>query len=337
MTDLVAIINERGPLLADGATGTNLFARGLEAGDAPELLNVDKPDVIKGLITEFVQAGSDLVLSNSFGGTAARLKLHNAQNRVYELNKIAAELAREAADTVDRDVIVAGSMGPTGELMIPLGEMSREQCVDYFQAQAEALRDGGADVLWLETLSAVEELDAAAEACNNANMPFCYTLSFDTNGGTMMGVTPTQLSSIADSLSFTPVGYGTNCGVGPSEVIGAIIMAKRANPNAILIAKANAGIPKFVDGEIQYNGTPELMRLYAAMVRDAGAHIIGGCCGSTPEHVASMRDGLDNIAPGDEPTVEAIESALGPLSDGMRKQLTGEAPDAPRRRTRRRG
>ncbi|WP_189479003.1 homocysteine S-methyltransferase family protein, partial [Mesorhizobium sp. M1E.F.Ca.ET.063.01.1.1] len=182
-----ALIAEKGVLLADGATGTNLFAMGLEAGEAPELLNETAPETIVSLHQNFVDAGADIILTNSFGGTRHRLKLHHAQDRVYELNKRAAEIARSVADRAGRKVIVAGSVGPTGELLVPLGAMTYEDAVDAFAEQIEGLKAGGAEVAWIETMSAPDEIRAAAEAAIRVGLPYTYTGSFDTAGRTMMG------------------------------------------------------------------------------------------------------------------------------------------------------
>ncbi|MGB0905739.1 MAG: betaine--homocysteine S-methyltransferase, partial [Mangrovicoccus sp.] len=182
------LLASRDWLLADGATGTNLFNMGLESGEAPELWNEAEPDKIRALYRGSVEAGSDLFLTNSFGGTRARLKLHNAGHRARELSRIAAELGREVADVADRPIIVAGSVGPTGEIMEPMGPLTHADAVEMFHEQAEGLKEGGADVLWVETISAPEEFRAAAEAFALADMPWCGTMSFDTAGRTMMGV-----------------------------------------------------------------------------------------------------------------------------------------------------
>ena len=168
---LSALIAEKGVLLADGATGTNLFAMGLEAGEAPELWNEDQPEKIVKLHQDFVDAGSDIILTNSFGGTRHRLKLHNAQNRVFDLNKKAAEIARSVADGCGRRVIVAGSVGPTGELLAPLGALSYEDAVAAFVEQIDGLKAGGAEIAWIETMSAPEEIRAAVEAAVQCGMP----------------------------------------------------------------------------------------------------------------------------------------------------------------------
>ena len=183
-TPLEKMLSERPWILADGATGTNLFNMGLLSGDAPELWNEQHPERIRKLYQMAVDAGSDLFLTNSFGANASRLKLHNAQNRAHELSRVAAELAREVADTAGRKVIVAGSVGPTGDIMEPVGTLSHSTAVEMFHETADGLKAGGADIGWLETISAPEEYAAAAEACKLAGMPWCGTMSFDTAGRT---------------------------------------------------------------------------------------------------------------------------------------------------------
>lgn len=331
LTDLIA---RQGWVLADGATGTNLFAMGLEAGEAPELWNRDAPDKVRALYKGSVDAGSDLFLTNSFGGNAARLKLHNAQDQARALSRISAEIAREVADAAGRPVIVAGSMGPTGEIMEPVGTLSHADAVEIFEEQARGLIEGGADVLWLETLSAPEELAAAAEAIANIGAPYCATMSFDTAGRTMMGVTPRAMVALVDSLPQAPLGFGANCGVGASDLLRTILGMEGAR--LPLIAKGNAGIPKFHDGHIHYDGTPDLMADYAVLARDCGATIIGGCCGTTPAHLVQMRAALQDRPRGDRPTLDAIAAALGAFSsdsDGN-DAVEGGGDDTPRRKRR---
>ena len=334
MTDaLSAMLAEREWILADGATGTALFAAGLEAGDAPELWCVERPEAVRALYRGAVEAGSDLFLTDSFGGTAARLKLHGAERRVGELNRAAAELGREVADAAGRPVVVAGSMGPTGELLEPVGALPFGSAVEMFHEQAEGLRDGGADVLWVETISAPEEFRAASEAARLAGMPWCGTMSFDTAGRTMMGVTAPALAALAGSLDHPPLAFGANCGTGASDLLRTVLGIAAAGPGRPLIAKGNAGIPRWVGGHVHYDGTPALMADYAAMARDAGARIVGGCCGTEPEHLRAMREALETRPRGPAPSPPEIEARLGPFSspdDG-----TGQ-PAAARPRRRRR-
>ncbi|MEM9047031.1 MAG: homocysteine S-methyltransferase family protein, partial [Pseudomonadota bacterium] len=193
MVDFTKFLRDRDWLMADGASGTNLFNMGLESGDCPELWNVEKPDNIRALYRGAVDAGSDLFLTNSFGANRSRLELHNAGDRAYELSRRAAELGREIADAAGRTVIVAGSVGPTGEIMEPTGKLSHAEAVDIFEETALGLKDGGADILWLETISASQEYRAAAEAFGRVEMPWVGTMSFDTAGRTMMGVTSPAL------------------------------------------------------------------------------------------------------------------------------------------------
>lgn len=331
---LTDLLSTREWLLADGATGTNLFNMGLSSGDAPELWNADAPDKIRALYRGSVDAGSDIFLTNTFGGNASRLKLHDAQDRVFELNKLGAELAREVADSAGRPVIVAGSVGPTGEIMEPMGSLTYSDAVAMFHEQAEGLKAGGADVLWVETISAPEEYKAAAEAAEMANMPWCGTMSFDTAGRTMMGVTSSAMSELVEKLSHKPVAYGANCGVGASDLLRTVLGFSATGPERPLIAKGNAGIPKYVDGHIHYDGTPKLMAEYAVLARDSGATIIGGCCGTTPDHLREMRAALENTPKGERPSLDQITAALGAFSSASDGTGDEAAPVRTRRRRR---
>ncbi len=300
---------------------------GLQSGDAPELWNVDEPKKIMTLYKLAVDAGSDLFLTNSFGGTAARLKLHDAQKRVRELNRAAAELGREVADKAGRKVAVAGSVGPTGEIMQPVGELSHALAVEMFHEQAEALKEGGVDVLWLETISAPEEFAAAAEAFKLADMPWVGTMSFDTAGRTMMGVTSAALAQLVEEFDNKPLAFGANCGTGASDILRTVQGFSAQGTERHIISKGNAGIPKYVDGHIHYDGTPELMAEYAVMARDSGAKIVGGCCGTMPEHLSAMREALDSRPRGDRPALEKVVEVLGPFSsesDGTEAKPEGE-------------
>jgi 5-methyltetrahydrofolate--homocysteine methyltransferase len=311
---LSRLLETRDWLLADGATGTNLFNMGLMSGDAPEMWNEEHPDRIKTLYKGAVDAGSDLFLTNSFGGNASRLKLHGAEGRVHQINRIAAEIGREVADAAGRTVIVAGSVGPTGEIMEPMGSLTHARAVEMFHEQAEGLKAGGVDVLWVETISAPEEFRAAAEAFALAGMPWCGTMSFDTAGRTMMGLTSADMVKLVGKLANPPLAFGANCGVGASDLLRTVLGFAAAGPDLPMIAKGNAGIPKYHDGHIHYDGTPELMAEYAVLARDAGATIIGGCCGTMPTHLEKMRAALETRPRGDRPTLEGITAAMGGFS-----------------------
>lgn len=337
MTDrLSELLSSRDWLLADGATGTNLFNMGLSAGDAPEFWNVDRPADVATLYRNSVDAGVDLFLTNTFGGNAARLKLHDGQTRVHELNRVGAEIGREIADAAGRPIVVAGSVGPTGEIMEPMGPLSYDLAVEIFHEQAEGLKDGGADVLWVETISAPDEYRAAAEAARRAGIPWCGTMSFDTAGRTMMGLTSSGLVELVAKLDPPPLAFGANCGVGASDLLRTVLGFAALNPGQPIIAKGNAGIPKYVDGHIHYDGTPDLMADYAVLARDAGATIIGGCCGTTPEHLVKMRAALETRPRGDKPTLEAIATALGGFSSDVDGTEEGGGPTRERRGRRRR-
>jgi 5-methyltetrahydrofolate--homocysteine methyltransferase len=320
--------------MADGATGTTLFNMGLSSGDAPELWNVDHPDRIATLYQGAIDAGSDIFLTNSFGGTRARLKLHGAQDRAFELSKLAAEIGREVADKAGRPVVVAGSVGPTGEIMVPMGALTHDIAVEMFHEQAEGLKAGGVDVLWVETISAAEEFKAFAEAAKLADMPWCGTMSFDTAGRTMMGFTSADMAAMAEKLDPRPLAFGANCGVGASDLLRTVLGFRASGTELPFIAKGNAGIPKYHDGHIHYDGTPELMAKYAVLARDAGAKIIGGCCGTQTDHLRAMKAALESTPRGPAPTLDRIAAEIG----GFSSDSDGTGDDAPAaRRPRRRG
>ncbi len=311
---LEAILDRRGWLLADGATGTNLFKRGLQSGDPPEQWNVDFPEVVSGLYESFLGAGCDLILTNSFGGNRARLKLHGKDSEAPALSRISAEIGREACERHGGGAIVAGSIGPTGDMIEPLGDLPYADAVDIFHEQAESLKQGGADLLWVETLSSNEEFQAAAEACRLSGMPWCGTMSFDTAGRTMMGVTASELASAAGRMASPPIAFGANCGAGASDLVKTLLGFADSGTDLPVIAKANAGIPRFVDGEVKYDGSPAMMADYAELAFRAGARIIGGCCGTAAEHLAAMRRRLESAPTGPAPDEEEITARLGPFS-----------------------
>ena len=333
MTDaLTKMLASRDWILADGATGTNLFNMGLSSGEPPELWNVDQPENIRKLYKGAVDAGSDLFLTNTFGGNASRLKLHQAEGRVHELNRIGASLAREVADASGRTVIVAGSVGPTGEIFEPMGSLTHARAVEMFHEQAEGLKAGGADVLWMETISAAEEYKAAAEAAALAGMPWCGTMSFDTAGRTMMGLTSAAMAAMVETLPNPPIAFGANCGVGASDLMRTVLGFAATGTARPLIAKGNAGIPKYHDGHIHYDGTPELMAEYAVLARDVGVRIIGGCCGTMPDHLRAMRSALETRPRGSVPSLEEINAQLGGFSSAS--DGTGDTSGEPKRERR---
>jgi len=305
-------INSQGWILADGATGTNLINMGLESGDPPEFWNINFPDRIKSLYRDSILAGCDLFLTNSFGGNSSRLALHNASDRARELSRLSAQLGAEVKNEFDHDIIMAGSVGPTGELMDPLGPLTFDKAVNIFSEQMLGLKEGGVDLVWIETMSAEEEYRAAAAAAKIVDIPWIGTMSFDTAGRTMMGITSTSFVEMVESLPDPPVAYGANCGVGASDLLRTVLGFR--NAKFPIVAKGNAGIPKFVDGKIHYDGTPELMAKYAVMAFNCGAKIIGGCCGTTPKHIKAMRSGLEKCNEPITPDLNDIVANIGAFS-----------------------
>ena len=268
---LAELLSSRPWLLADGGMGSGLFERGLESGYPPELWNVEHPERITDVHRSFVAAGADIILTNSFGGTRHRLKLHKAEARVDELNQAAARVARAAAAGAGREVVIAGSMGPTGEILEPLGPLTIEEATVAFAEQAVALVAGGVDALWIETLSSVEELEAAIAGAKTTGAPIVTTFSFDTNGRTMMGITPAELAGIQRRSHV--FACGSNCGTGAAELVASIVnLSNAADADAVLVAKANCGIPRYVDGAIRFDGTPDDGHLRASRVRCRGPH-----------------------------------------------------------------
>lgn len=296
MDKLNTLLQSGKPILLDGAMGTMLMDAGLEAGDSPEEWNALHPDKVRGIHREYIQAGSQIILTNTFGGTSVRMETHGLGDRVIELNKKAAENARAEADVAPHPVLVAGSMGPTGQLLEPLGTLRVSEAEKSFADQAAGLAEGGVDLFWVETMSDISEVKAAVAGIRSvSDLPIAATMSFDSHGRTMMGVSPEQAVKELGELNIQLLG--ANCGTGSDELIEAIKEIRSANPDLPIIAKANAGIPQMVGTEVVYNGSPEVMAAYAADVWKEGATLIGGCCGSSPDHVRAMAEALAEIQP----------------------------------------
>jgi methionine synthase I (cobalamin-dependent) len=293
MTTWQGLVGSGGPIVADGAMGTVLMANGLEFGDPPELWNLEHPELIRRVQRAYLDAGAQVLLTNTFGGNRLRLELHGRQDRVDQLNRTAAVLARVEVDAAGHPAIVAGDLGPTGQIMEAIGgTLTPGIAREVFAEQAGALAAGGADVMWVETMSDVSEAVAAILGAKDAapDLPVIATMSFDTRGHTMMGVTPERAA--AALLEAGAAAVGGNCGNGPEELVPVIERMRAAFPDALLVAKGNVGMPQLVGMAVAYETTPATMAEMARRFRDAGAGVIGACCGSTPPHLQAMAEGL---------------------------------------------
>lgn len=292
MTSWQHLLERPGLALADGAMGTMLFDQGLESGGSPELWNVEHPERVASVHRGYLQAGADVLLTNTFGGNRFRLALHGLEGRVSELNLAGARLARGEVEAAGGGGVVAGDIGPSGGILEPLGDLAFEAAAAGFAEQAQALVEGGVDVIWIETMSDLEEMRAAIEGVRRASarIPVLTTMTFDTRGHTMMGVSPEQ--AIEALAGWGAAAVGGNCGNGPDEIVAVIGKMHRRMPGVRLVAKANAGIPAWKDGRAAYGASPQDMGAYAGEVADQGAWLIGACCGSTPAHLQAIADGL---------------------------------------------
>ena len=278
----------QGTLVSDGAMGTMLQESGLDDGGAPELWNVEHPDRIEAVLEAYAAAGANLITTNTFGGTAGRLAMHGLEDRLYELNKAGAEVARKVADR-HPNCFVMGDVGPSGELMDPMGTLTLESAKEIFSAQIKALVDGGVDAILIETMSDLAEVEAAVNAAKEVapHLPIITTMSFDTNLRTMMGVKPTLAVTYLASLGVRIIG--ANCGRGIDEMR---VIAKElvdARPDGVfIITQSNSGLPKLVGDTFIYEGTPNEMGKYATEMKSFGVNVVGSCCGSTPAHTAAI-------------------------------------------------
>jgi 5-methyltetrahydrofolate--homocysteine methyltransferase len=285
---------DNGPLLGDGAMGTMLQDLGNTEGGAPELWNVEHVDVVEGVLDGYAAAGSQLLTTNTFGGTRARLQMHSLEDRVVELNQAAAALARRIADRYD-GVFVLGDIGPSGELMEPMGELTPEAAAEMFGEQIRGLVAGGVDGILIETMSDLAEVEAAVTAARAEapGLPVFATLSFDTNLRTMMGISPAMAVSSLTDMGVDVIG--ANCGRGLDEMRTIAAQLAEAGAGSVrLMVQSNAGLPRLQGDTFVFDGTPEEMAIYAVEMRDLGFKVIGACCGSTPQHITAMKAALAN-------------------------------------------
>ncbi len=288
-----ALLAEGTPIAADGAMGTMLFQSGLQFGDPPEVWNLAHPDVIRRIHRGYLEAGSRILLTNTFGGNRARLRLSGHADRVDDLNRTAAILLRAEVDALGGHALVAGDIGPTGEIVEPLGTLAYDDAVDIFREQAAALVAGGVDLIWIETMSDLNEIKAAIQGVRSVapGIALITTMTFDTRGHTMMGVTPEQ--AVAALVGWGADAIGGNCGNGPDELLPVIAkMRAAAGDDVVLVAKSNAGMPELVDMRAVYRSDPSTMAEFGLAMHAAGATIVGACCGSTPDHLHAMSAAL---------------------------------------------
>jgi 5-methyltetrahydrofolate--homocysteine methyltransferase len=288
---LAELIGTSTPTLLDGGMGTLLQDHGLVDGGAGELWNVDRPEVIRACHEAYATAGARILTTNTFGGTRPRLQMHGLEGRVHELNEAAAGIARSVAES--HGVLVAGGLGPTGELMTPLGTMDAGLARAYFEEQLAGLRDGGIDLVLIETMSDLAEVEAAVAAARAVvpDAPVIATMSFDTNLRTMMGVRPAD--AVRQLAAADVEAVGANCGRGPGEMAAiADQMVEARTPGLLLVAQSNAGLPQVVGDHFEYDASPAEMAAHAVTLHELGIDLIGACCGSTPDHIGAMRDAL---------------------------------------------
>jgi 5-methyltetrahydrofolate--homocysteine methyltransferase len=273
-------------LIADGATATNYQQMGMAIGVAPEEWILDEPEKVLGLHRAFIEAGSDIILTDTFGATSLRLRESRYAGRVSDLNHAAVARAREAAAT-SPGVLVAGSMGPTGTLMEPLGELTPAAAADAYAEQAAALSEAGVDLILLETFFALDEALAAIDGVGRVSaLPLVVTFSFDRGTRTMMGLSPSRVVEAIASLDVAAIG--ANCGRSLEDMEQVVHEFATLKAGIPLWIKPNAGLPRMVGDIARYDTAPAEMAEFARRFIDAGAQVVGGCCGSSPEHVRAI-------------------------------------------------
>jgi 5-methyltetrahydrofolate--homocysteine methyltransferase len=290
--DIISRFKSGRVIIADGATGTMLQKAGLPAGTPAEQWVLENPDPIRDLQRAYVEAGSDLIIACTFGANRARLEHVRLADQLVEINRRAVQIAREAAG--DR-AYVAADIGPTGELLAPIGKLTYGQALEAFAEQAATLAQVGVDVIYIETMSDLNEMKAAVAGAQQAapGIPIFATFSFDHHGRTNMGVKPEQAAQALQAMGVD--AFGANCGATLEMTEGAVTKMHEAEPQATLIAKPNAGKPHMVGREAVYDATPKDMAEYAKKFVALGARVVGGCCGSTPEHIQAIAKAVADI------------------------------------------
>lgn len=295
MNTLQELLDVKGFILLDGAMGTMLFEVGLTTGDSPEEWNIKNPEAVQEIHRSYLEVGSDLITTNSFGGSRFRLQLHGLDKNVHEINFQAVQNAKTVSEEFDRPILVAGSMGPSGELLAPLGTLSSEEASEGFLEQGQGLIDGGVDLLLFETFSALEEVEAGILGIREiSDIPIAVSMSFDTAGKTMMGISAKQMMERLSTLEVAAIG--ANCGANLQDTQAALLEMNSFIGDIPLISRANAGIPQWRVDSLQYDGTPDVMATYALNAYKSGASLIGGCCGTTPKHISLMGKAIESTS-----------------------------------------
>lgn len=294
MGKLIQKIAKGKVLVSDGAWGTFLQKKGLTPGECPEVWNITRPDDVLDIAQSYIDAGADMIETNSFGGNLYKLKNYGLEHRVFELNKAAAEISRKAAGT---DHLVLGSVGPTGKLLL-MEEVTEDELYNAFKEQSEALEAGGADAIVIETMTDLEEARIAVKAAkeNTACEVIC-TMTFDKilsgEFRTMMGISPTEMTEVLVEAGASVIG--ANCGNGIADMIGIVKEIRQVNSSIPILIHANAGLPHYCDGETTFPESPTDMASRVKEIIAAGATIIGGCCGTTPDHIFEVRQVVRSI------------------------------------------
>ena len=294
MGKLIQKIAKGKVLVSDGAWGTFLQKKGLTPGECPEVWNITRPDDVLDIAQSYIDAGADMIETNSFGGNLYKLKNYGLEHLVFKLNKAAAEISRKAAGT---DHLVLGSVGPTGKLLL-MEEVTEDELYNAFKEQSEALEAGGADAIVIETMTDLEEARIAVKAAkeNTACEVIC-TMTFDKilsgEFRTMMGISPKEMTEVLVEAGASVIG--ANCGNGIADMIGIVKEIRQVNTSIPILIHANAGLPHYCDGETTFPESPTDMASRVKEIIAAGATIIGGCCGTTPDHIFEVRQVVRSI------------------------------------------
>ena len=313
---------EAGPVVCDGAMGTLLHARGIPFERCFDELNLSEPDIVRQIHLDYIAAGADVIETNTFGANRLRLATHGYDAHTGDINLHGAKLARDAREIAGTDVLVAGAIGPIGRLMAPVGTLTTEEVRAAYGEQAEALLQGGVDLIIVETMRmldvALEAVKAVKEVCD---LPVVAQMAFTEEGTTFAGETPAQVVSALEEIGVDVVG--ANCSIGPNQMepVVADLLATAAVPVSV---QPNAGRPQLIDGRFVYLTSPRYVADYMRRFVEAGVRMVGGCCGTTPEHIRAMREALVAHRRGPPPALDAVVAALGEVSNGARAQARGD-------------